>query len=603
MSPPNEEEYQDLANKDLTFLLAIAGRLDALSKLAASDLDKDRTIYYLYSFFDAFSCAYSMYKYFIDMLISSNDPDLMHEYLMSPCGITIALAESIFMVSYCLLACHFETAEKDTIKQRFSASWIYFRDAMKALKNAYKGWRSAVLILNAISSSDLRCVVTPIGLVMGLIAATIRLYARYVKEKRKNMMDENKRLLKEIKNLPTLSSEEREVYLKTLEEYQQAIYERNLGYCAVAAGGFIDGLYLYVGVMGLAFLPTPFLIPLALLSGAYTLSCIIYRVYEEWDYQVMLLAAKTKCELMLLAKEIETNYAQLQNDTDTPSIQTLQKIQKLKELIKQFEIKRQVLHAQTNRTYLSATLLGLKNGLYAYGMLTSALFILATVLLLLYVPFPPALLIVTVLSGLGFITAFIAQALIANYWQRNTNQLTDEEQLYQDLLSMDKDNNILPPDMFKQALNRGLFFDPAQPYFFQEWTEVFRSLFSGLGKGQKLTDFTFNFLQEIDVQGHYHDTPIMLIIAVVYALVVGIVLGLRALAKGLGRAALAQEVSLATKPAQTPKDGVSVKKQQVTTDTPRKKISVTSCSIFKLSKSANDYLNESGSLPSFGRIR
>ena len=42
-----------LKPKDLVFILAIAGRIDAQSRIHAQDLDKGRHVYYAYSVLDS----------------------------------------------------------------------------------------------------------------------------------------------------------------------------------------------------------------------------------------------------------------------------------------------------------------------------------------------------------------------------------------------------------------------------------------------------------------------------------------------------------------------------------------------------------------------
>ncbi|MDW8941647.1 hypothetical protein SFB04_14550 [Legionella pneumophila] len=103
---------------------------------------------------------------------------------------------------------------------------------------------------------------------------------------------------------------------------------------------------------------------------------------------------------------------------------------------------------------------------------------------------------------------------------------------------------LLAPEEFHKLLNDGLSLDPSPQFFFQEWFEVLRSLFSGFGKGQKFIDFAGNSLQELGEDGHYRDTPVMYVLSVFSALLFGVTLALRALAKGLGRTPLAQQAKL-----------------------------------------------------------
>ncbi|VEH37422.1 hypothetical protein [Legionella sainthelensi] len=69
---------------------------------------------------------------------------------------------------------------------------------------------------------------------------------------------------------------------------------------------------------------------------------------------------------------------------------------------------------------------------------------------------------------------------------------------------------------------------------------MFRSLASGISKGKSFSNFATTPLQEADSEGHYHDTPLIGVLAIANAVLFSIVLGLRALARGLGRPPLGQ---------------------------------------------------------------
>ena len=62
------DDNQALKPKDLVFILAIAGRIDAQSRLLAQKLDKDRPCLLRYAaLYDSLSSSYSMFKYFFDL--------------------------------------------------------------------------------------------------------------------------------------------------------------------------------------------------------------------------------------------------------------------------------------------------------------------------------------------------------------------------------------------------------------------------------------------------------------------------------------------------------------------------------------------------------
>lgn len=544
--PHERDENQVFKPNDLVFILAIAGRIDAQSRILAQNLDKSRHVYYAYSILDSLSSSYTMFKYFFDVFGSSNDSDAMHEFLNSPAGIITMTVESVFLVTFSFLACRYDNEKEDSYKKFIATAWPYFRDVMKGLKNAYKGWRSAVVAFNLISGVDAKFLIAPVGLILGVFAAANRFWIRSMLEDRKQMMSANAELLIEIKKLMSLSHEESISYLKRIQF--QTRQTRNAALWSVAAGGFLDGLYLYVGVLSLATLSPPLLTAMAIICVFYTIACVVTRLYEEKDFQLRLLVTQTKCRLALINKELETSYAKLLllnekqhlNKTDQEEIKRLKKL--IHNLIKQFDDQRKELSKRSNRTYLSSALLGLKNGLYAYGALASVLFLIGSILVLTGVSFPPALLATCITLGLVLVIGFTIHSLVANYWHLK-KQETQKERPYDQLLEWGDniDNSeLLDSKVFYDSLKDGLSLDPSPQFFFQEWFEVFRSLFSGVGKGQKFVDFAGNSLQERGEDGHYHDTPVMYVLSAFSALLFGVTLALRALARGLGRTPLGQ---------------------------------------------------------------
>lgn len=293
---------------------------------------------------------------------------------------------------------------------------------------------------------------------------------------------------------------------------------------------------------------------MSILSAVYALSCVITRIYEEYDFQLRLMVTQTKCQLALVTKEMELAYAKLLSleEKKDKTLEDKLEIKRLKMevcgLLKNFEELRQTLKDQTTHSYLTAGLLGMKYGLYAYGVLTSILFMVSSVFLVTATVFPPALLAAFIISGLVLMAGFTAYTLRAHYQHlKKQEKAQEEEHPYQQLVEMKKNieadgeaAEILNSDSFGASVKDGLALDPSPQYFFQEWFEVFRSLASGISKGKSFSNFATTPLQEADSEGHYHDTPIMGILAAANAVLFSLVLGLRALARGLGRPPLGQ---------------------------------------------------------------
>ncbi|VEB39251.1 transmembrane protein [Legionella sainthelensi] len=539
-------------SKELIFLLAIAGRIDAQSRLLAQKLDKNRYVYHAYAILDSLSSSYSMLKWFFEVCMPSNDPDVMHDILTSPEGIAAATAEALFLVSFSFLASVYDGEEKNPVKKFIASAWPYFRDVMKGLKNAYKGWKSAIQVLGIITETDLKYMIVPVGLVLGVFAAANRLWIRGMLESRKKKMNQNKELLIEIQQLNSLTSLDREYYLSRIAHQDEE--ERIHAYLAVGVGGLLDGLYLYIGVASLSVLAPPLFLAMSILSAVYALSCVITRIYEEYDFQLRLMVTQTKCQLALVTKEMELTYAKLLSleEKKEKTIEDKLEIKRLKAevcgLLDNFEALRQTLKNQTTHSYLTAGLLGMKYGLYAYGVLTSVLFMVSSVFLVTATVFPPALLAAFIISGLVLMAGFTAYTLRSHSQHlKKQAKAQEEEHPYKQLMEMKKNieadeetAEILTSDRFGTSLKDGLALDPSPQYFFQEWFEVFRSLASGISKGKSFSNFATTPLQEADSEGHYHDTPLIGALAVANAVLFSIVLGLRALARGLGRPPLGQ---------------------------------------------------------------
>lgn len=539
-----DEENSTLKPKELIFLLAIAGRIDAQSRCIALKLDQNRSIYHAYAVLDSLSSSYSMFKYFIDVYFSRNDPDLIHDILTSPGGIAAILTETTFLVSFSLLASVFDNEEKNATKKFIAASWPYFRDVIKGLKNAYKGWRSGVQILSAISGADLKYMVIPVGVGLGIFAAANRFWLRQMVENRKKLMTLNKELFLEIQQLDSLTSSDHEYYLSRIG-YQDK-RECTQAFLASAAGGLIDGLYLYLGVVNLSILSPPLFITISAISIVYILACIVTRVFEEYDFQLRLAVTQTKCKFTLIIKEMEDTYTQLillqekENKISADLEDIKQLLQETGQLINRFEDMRQLLHKQLTYNNFTAGLLGMKYGLYAYGVLTSFLFMIASVFLVTSTAFPPALLAGFVLSGLVLMVGMAMYTLRAHYLHlRKQECINDELHPFEHLKEMKKnievvqDNvKILTADCFEESLKDGVDLDPSPQFFFQEWFEVLRSFASGISKGNNFSNFLATPFQDID-----HDNRLMNALAITSSVLFSAVLGLRALARGLARQA------------------------------------------------------------------
>ncbi|ETO94498.1 hypothetical protein [Legionella oakridgensis] len=528
-------------------------RSSARKRSLAERLHKAGYIYALYGALDGLSLSYSTIKYSFDLLCTNNgvnSSDLMHDWMTTPGGALVAATGAITLIGFSLLANVFNEKDKNAFKRYVATLWPYFRDTLKGLKNAYKGVRSTMMVASIFAGQDLNYLIVPVGLVLGILSVFNRIWYRSMKDRRKVMMKENAELLAEIQAETNLTEQQCAEFRKRIAK--QTPSEKIKGLLSQAYSGIIDGLYLYMGIMGLATLAPPVFVTMAVFCVIFTLTCIITRVYEEYDYQRKLVASQAKIELALCGKELEALFNQLQQISDprlAPPYEDLQSHQKeilqsLESKIKEFEQKRNFLRSQVTLSYTSSALDGLKSGLAAYGAIASLLFAVATIYTLTFAPFPPLLLMVAVFAGLACLIGFVAHSLHATYIHRCKQEEHENKppEKLSELLKRIKDHKKeareLQPDEVEEAILGGMVVDPSPQFFFQEWFEVIRSFFSGVSKGQKSIDYTFNSWQEADEQGHYHDTPIMLGLAAASAVVYSSALALRAHARGFGRPSL-----------------------------------------------------------------
>jgi hypothetical protein len=553
MSLKSKDEDPPIKPKALAFLLAIAGRLDAQAHLAAEKLDKNHIIYDAYNILDGASTTFSMFRFVFEVFISNtNDSEVLRNIMASPAGIVGIGLEMLFLTSFAFLASWFDDgtdAKKNilnAIKHFIVISWPYFRDLLKGFKNAYKECKTVAQILAILGASiDVKFLLIPVALALGVIAAANRLWLLTMRNERKKMFANNKKALVEFQGLNTLSREMHKNKLKDI--HYQSREKRIKSYLSVGFGGLFDGVYLYAAIPTLAILtPTAFFVMVAF-STCYAVVCMISRVYDEYIEQLRFKATQTRCKLTLVSKELETTYLNLLTlqRKANKSAKDRAKICSLKsdivKLIDYFDALNKKLKYQTNNSYLSMILLGLRNGLFSYGVLASLLFTVVIVFSVTPMIFSPALLIACISSGLVFIIALSAYYLRNHYKQMKSEKNLEDDSL--DKLMEIKERiqgEVNPEYLFaqelelKKSLKNAINFKITPKNDFQEWFEIIRSFFSGTLKGYNFVIFARIPFNKPNPQTHTHDyaSPVE-IFAYLSAALFCVILVLRALARGL----------------------------------------------------------------------
>ncbi|WP_051555207.1 hypothetical protein [Legionella fairfieldensis] len=548
------------------------------SEQKAKALHEARIIYAIYGALDGLSISYSTFKYFFDVHLSDShfsSSDVMHDWMVAPEGILITATSSLTLIAFSLLANHFddEKDKKNTFKRYINTIWPYCRDILKGLKNAYKGIRSTFQTIHLLSGQNLTSLIVPVGLLLGCLSVVNRIWALPMKNKRKAMKKDNAALLKSIQHEDYLKGDNlKEKIARDREKIQgQSIHVKKMGLLSSCYAGIVDGLYLYVGILGLCSLVPPVLIAMVSFCSICLLACIATRMYEEYNFQREVVISQAEIELYLYGREVELMYADLEK-LSLLGNQTLLK-NHLNNLIKKaesFEAKRKELFSLKQPSYISAFLRGLKHGLALYGVLTSFMFTVSIILVLSSVAFPPAFLMVCVALGVVSMAGFVIHSLIEIHRTKknaekgkeillkSVDQMShgDLVQLFKQIDATEKEIKNWQLEKIKEKINKRIIVDPSPQFFFQEWFEVIleiaRSCFSGAGKGCKAIDYTMNPLQEADEKGHYHDTPIMFLVMVASSLIHSIALALRTYSRGFGKLDKAKKQVLTSESDKSP---------------------------------------------------
>jgi hypothetical protein len=291
-------------------------------------------------------------------------------------------------------------------------------------------------------------------------------------------------------------------------------------------------------------------------------TCILTRLYEEYDYQRKLVETQAKIELALCGKEIESIFGKMQLLSVAHAAGTsgltqaaydaqqneysvlLEGIKRpdgsieVEGKLQAFERYKKDLRSQVFLSHSSAALAGLKNGLAANSAIGGLLFAVATILALSSMSVPPLFVLACGIAGMTLLIGFLIHSLRANYKHLKANPPANDpslEKVNAKLVAIKESlltvSQLKPTDI---AILDGNF-DPSPQFFFQEWFEVVRSFLSGMAKGQKSVDYTLNPLLETNDKGHWQDSRLTLWFTIFTAGVYAIVLALRAGARGFGR--------------------------------------------------------------------
>lgn len=335
----------------------------------------------------------------------------------------------------------------------------------------------------------------------------------------------------------------------------QAKTEAHKCYASATYAGFIDGLYMFMGLITLCPMSPAVLGIVSCVSILFSAACILTRRHEESEYQKNLRITEEKAALALSAKALEIKLAELirlhekliesAKELSTPSVWNIDQFNLRKTYDEANKImasahadflhKREKLYQSHIISTYDALLIGMRHALAAYTALVCGVFAAALVSWVLFsAAFPQVIALLTVATGMLLLVSSTIYAF--NKAQRyNAEQAIHYEntgrsieafimhekdkplsKLYKHLKS--DDNSLL-----KLGLNISL---PVYAMFC--WTDFARAGFSGILKAIK---FIFLSLTLAGVEGYEHNQLIMSLLVIPTATCFALVWAGRALAK------------------------------------------------------------------------
>lgn len=168
----------------------------------AKQLHEAAYIYALYGLLDGLSLSYSMVKYGFDVLYETSkksSSDEMHDWMITPSGAIAAGTEALTFITLSFIANTSSDDDPNALKRFIATAWPYMRDALKGIKNAFKGLRSALLAGGLLTGQSLKHLIVPMGLIIGVLVAVNRIWYRSMREQRKDMMQQNEGILTNLK--------------------------------------------------------------------------------------------------------------------------------------------------------------------------------------------------------------------------------------------------------------------------------------------------------------------------------------------------------------------------------------------------------------------
>ncbi len=329
---------------------------------------------------------------------------------------------------------------------------------------------------------------------------------------------------------------------------QSKLLERK-SYGSATYSGFIDGLYMFMGLISITAMTPQILFAVSCVSLFFCAACIVTRLHEEKDFQRNLYISRHKAELALSAKNLEVQLsrrAEIEHriikasknfslPLDDPALtRLLEKADNnVNAALAQFNSDRKRLFESHKISKTDAILMGLRQALAAYTALVCSVFAVSAVSSLFFAtPLPALVALCTALAGVALVIGFTLYSLsiARDYEAKQKQHRADRDVSIYNFIGKYKNKpfSVLLKEFPKEKSRQysstlfDLGLDLALPiYFLMSWTDIFRAAFSGILKAIKF------FLMGCELTGSAADmsnpltyliiVPVMLSFAFVWA--------------------------------------------------------------------------------------
>ncbi len=567
----------------------------------AQIIDESVWFHMIYGVLDGISVSYSTVKFLCD--VTSKDNDSYHQKLdhalVDPISIGFIAASSIILTLISALGNYGSKKNGNHKLQKLATKYLpYIRDTLKAPKNTYKGLKSIQSIMQMMhhhaSDLQIRSILIPVAVSIGLMAMLNRHLRRHLKDKQKALLDE----LKEIKNhiakynehtktinellnqeadlkaqaikaselisskknldqVNTLTEQAKKIRSK-LDKLQQSPpkdvpsnidelltkqqnvesqltqfekkYQNTL-YTTSLIAALADGPYLYAGMLTLGATSGPLLICLC----SIMVTMLIATLFTRWQEEVQ---SKRKAEILRLETIKEV---QIKKSYDAYHAYLEQCKQNGKESEKSIASRNELLSIYRELSETKSKLNQLQIPSTKEATIEGVKDGLSLFGAITSVYFATS--IILFLAGSSFPPALIAAAVFigfaamitrAVYRAHKAKLIKKEVESDQRAARAFDTNEIAPPWLGIEDYNTdGL---TKGEFYFQQVSEVVRCVGSGVYKGKNYADFAFEHQKEqATIEGHDLKSHPMMIFWICMAIPYATVLVFRAIGKAFGK--------------------------------------------------------------------